>query len=95
MGWFGRDSGDELRRLAALEAALARLEDKVDFLYRSLEMSYATPEEREPSYLSEIRALLGRGLKIEAIKVYRAHTQLGLKEAKDAVEEIERTLPRR
>ena len=36
-----------------------------------------------------VMALLGAGKKIEAIKVYREATGLGLKEAKDAVEALE------
>jgi ribosomal protein L7/L12 len=42
--------------------------------------------------MGEIQDLLRRGRKIDAIKVYRERTGLGLKEAKDAVEEIERGL---
>jgi ribosomal protein L7/L12 len=37
---------------------------------------------------SEVRALLDKGLTIEAIKLYRVRTGLGLKEAKDAVEAL-------
>ena len=40
----------------------------------------------------DIVDLLRRGQKIEAIKIYRERTNCGLKEAKDAVEEIERRL---
>jgi ribosomal protein L7/L12 len=43
---------------------------------------------------ARIRALLAQGNKIEAIKVYRAQTGLGLKAAKDAVEALERGLKR-
>jgi Ribosomal protein L7/L12 C-terminal domain len=39
-----------------------------------------------------IEALLRNGKKIEAIKVYRERTGLGLREAKDAVEEIEKAI---
>jgi hypothetical protein len=42
--------------------------------------------------LAEIRALLQEGRRIEAIKVIRWHTGLGLKEAKDKAESIEREL---
>lgn len=56
---------------------------------------------RDPQYLDStvgllavdldaIKALLARGQKIEAIKLLRAQTLIGLKEAKDAVEAIER-----
>ena len=38
----------------------------------------------------EILALLRHGRKIDAIKAYRVATSIGLKEAKDAVEAIER-----
>jgi ribosomal protein L7/L12 len=40
----------------------------------------------------EIVNLLRQGQKIEAIKIYRERTNLGLKEAKDAVEAIERQI---
>ena len=42
------------------------------------------------SLSSTVAALVARGKKIEAIKVYRDQTGVGLKEAKDAVERIER-----
>jgi ribosomal protein L7/L12 len=35
-----------------------------------------------------VRSLMDRGLKIEAIKIYRERTGVGLKEAKDAVEAL-------
>jgi ribosomal protein L7/L12 len=40
----------------------------------------------------DIEMLLRQGKKIEAIKVYREQTGVGLKDAKDAVEEMERRL---
>jgi hypothetical protein len=40
----------------------------------------------------QIRSLLLQGNKIEAIKIYRETTGLGLKESKDAVELIESEL---
>ncbi len=46
------------------------------------------PPEKSP----ELHALIFRGRKIEAIKLHREHTGLGLKEAKDAVEAIEAAL---
>jgi hypothetical protein len=42
--------------------------------------------------LNEIRQALFAGRKIEAIKLYRKYSGLGLREAKDAVEEMERKL---
>jgi ribosomal protein L7/L12 len=43
----------------------------------------------------EIRALLSEGQKIQAIKLYRERTGVGLKKAKDAVEAIQRGERRR
>lgn len=43
----------------------------------------------EPDVVYHIKQLLGVGNKIEAIKLYRQVTGLGLKEAKDAVEAIQ------
>ncbi|MBL8933136.1 MAG: ribosomal protein L7/L12 [Archangium sp.] len=42
-----------------------------------------------PAPASSVQALLREGRKIEAIKLYREQTGLGLKEAKDAVEAME------
>ena len=40
----------------------------------------------------EIMDLLRRGQKLEAIKIYRERAHCGLKEAKDAVEELQRRM---
>jgi len=42
--------------------------------------------------LDEIKNLLRKGQTISAIKIYRERTNCGLREAKDAVESIEKTL---
>ncbi len=39
-----------------------------------------------------VQSHLRQGRKIEAIKIYREHTGVGLKEAKDAVDAIERQM---
>lgn len=39
---------------------------------------------------ADVRALVAQGQKIQAIKVYREHTGVGLAEAKSAVEHLER-----
>lgn len=41
-----------------------------------------------PAYEAEVLALLRAGQKIQAIKVVRAHTGLGLREAKELVESL-------
>jgi ribosomal protein L7/L12 len=38
------------------------------------------------AWLADVRALAASDQKIQAIKLYREHTRVGLKEAKDAVE---------
>jgi ribosomal protein L7/L12 len=45
-----------------------------------------------PEQSAAVRAAIARDAKIEAIKLYREATGLGLAESKDAVEELERTL---
>ena len=49
----------------------------------------AVPESTQVLDLSEIMAAVRAGRKIEAIKLYRVQTGLGLKESKDAVERLE------
>ncbi|NJO05185.1 MAG: hypothetical protein HC876_06470 [Chloroflexaceae bacterium] len=53
----------------------------------------ATPfQADEADILPELYDLLRTGNKIEAIKVYRDHTNMGLQEAKDRVEQLEREM---
>jgi len=40
-----------------------------------------------------VEAALASGRKIDAIKLYREHHGVGLREAKDAVENLQRSLP--
>ena len=65
---------------------LARLEKKVDRILKHLGLEYV--EEAPRCLLSpEVQAAgLDPGRKIEAIKLHREQTGVGLKEAKDAVE---------
>ena len=48
----------------------------------------------DPVLESKIRSLLSKGKKIEAVKIYREEYGISLKEAKDAVERIEVSMPR-
>jgi large subunit ribosomal protein L7/L12 len=78
---------------------LLRLERKVDFLFRRLGIDPGealaqddrfggwAPESALPSSFHEA---LGRGKKIQAIKIYREVTGVGLKDAKRAVEAMVR-----
>ncbi len=65
---------------------MARLEKKVDVL---LDHFGLADQFRVPAN-DQILQLLQEGRKIEAIKVYRETTGAGLKEAKEAVEEMQR-----
>ena len=69
----------------AVPGPYAVLERKIDLLLRELHVdtsSLATDMALPP----DVQALLTQGQKIQAIKLYREHTDVGLKEAKDAVE---------
>jgi ribosomal protein L7/L12 len=72
-----------------LKSRINELEEKLQFLYRRLNIDYAAPT-AEPSLAPEIQDALRRGNKIEAIKIYRELTGVGLAEAKDAIERAER-----
>ncbi len=75
--------------IAQLRLALARLEGKIDYLYRHLGLDYrAAPE----PYVAEAQALLRQRRDIDAIKLVRLHTNLGLAEAKQIVDELKRHL---
>jgi len=76
-----------------IRSRLNRLEQKVDFLLNELgltekaEASLFAAHSMNP-LLDEIRALLRQNRKIEAIKVYREHMGVGLKEAKDVIDNM-------
>ena len=71
------------RRRAATR--LANVERKVVLI-----MEHFGIEDPEP-YLPEVIAFLEQGKKIPAIKAYRDATAVGLKEAKEAVEQMARS----
>ena len=51
-----------------------------------------TLDDVPPGLVAEAGTLLARGQKIEAIKLVQEHTGMGLKEAKDWVEGLEKKL---
>jgi hypothetical protein len=76
-------------RLTQLERRVARLtsvEAKLDLLLQHEGLKY-DPYKNVPAAVAEA---VRDGRKIEAIKRYREATGVGLKEAKDAIEEIQR-----
>ena len=72
-------------------AGLARLERKLDHLFRLLgiEAGQLADGQLSDAEMTELR----QGRKIQAIKLVRARTGLGLKDAKDLVEEAGARLP--
>jgi ribosomal protein L7/L12 len=77
-----------LLRLSFIENrlnSLSRLDAKLDLLLKQAGIDY-DPHKDMPD---QVILALQRGEKIQAIKLYREATGVGLKEAKDAVEEIQ------
>ena len=75
--------------LIALRTRVAELENRMQYLYKRLNIEYVA----EPSLVDpRIIEYLKKGNKIEAIKVYREIHNVGLAEAKNAVEGIETRL---
>ncbi|MHB8597578.1 MAG: ribosomal protein L7/L12 [Ktedonobacteraceae bacterium] len=76
-----------------IRSRLNRLEQKVDFLLNELGLAQkaeASLPVNNPgdSLMAEVAALLRQNRKIEAIKMYREQTGVGLKEAKDVIDRM-------
>jgi ribosomal protein L7/L12 len=74
-----------------LRSRINELEDRLNFLYRRLNIEYADPSS-DPVISPQIQDALRRGNKIEAIKIYREITGVGLAEAKQAIDRAEQFL---
>lgn len=74
-----------------LRSRINELEDRLKFLYERLNIDYADPNS-DPIRSPQIQEALRRGNKIEAIKIYRELTGLGLAEAKQAIDSLESRL---
>jgi len=72
----------------ALKSRVGELEDRLQFLYRRLNIDYMDPNS-DPALAPQVQEALRRGNKIEAIKIYRELTGVGLAEAKQAIERAE------
>jgi len=71
-----------------LRARINELEDRLKFIYRRLNIEYADPNS-DPVLSPQVQDALRRGNKIEAIKIYRELTGVGLAEAKDVIDKAE------
>lgn len=76
------------RRINRLERRLARMELKLDAIAGHLGVAVAEPAQPQLADLPDVRQFLLEGKKIQAIKAYREHTGVRLKDAKDAVERM-------
>jgi large subunit ribosomal protein L7/L12 len=79
------------QQIAQMSARIADLERKVDWLYRNAGYSsgYANAGAPPPDaggITAEVLDLVREGRKIQAIKIYRDQTGVGLKEAKDVID---------
>ncbi|MEM9282294.1 MAG: hypothetical protein AAGA96_10735 [Verrucomicrobiota bacterium] len=73
-------------------SGLAEAKRAIDRLESSGTLDSVTWPEGREAQMSEIQDLLRRRKKIEAIKIYRETTGSGLKDAREAVEEIEASM---
>jgi ribosomal protein L7/L12 len=85
---------ENYKRLTQLEARMHRMEAMMQALLMRLGIDPAevTPEEEPPKETQAIREALLAGNKILAIKLYRDLYGVGLREAKEAVEAMEKSL---
>ena len=74
--------------IQALRSRINELEDRLKFLYRRLNIDYVDPNS-DPALAPQVQDALRHGNKIEAIKIYRELTGVGLAEAKNAIERAE------
>ena len=70
-------------------ARLTRLETLMNLVLQHLGID---PNTALSGPSEQIKALIMRGKKIEAIKIYREQTGLGLKQAKDYIDALERQM---
>ena len=75
--------------IMALRVRVRELEDHIKYLYKHLSITYFESSEVADAKVVE---MLKKGNKIEAIKIYREIHNVGLAEAKEAVEHLEARL---
>lgn len=72
-----------------LRPLINELEDRIRFLHRRLNIHYVDPNS-DPILSPKIQDALRHGNKIEAIKIYRELTGLGLAGAKEEIDKVGR-----
>jgi ribosomal protein L7/L12 len=93
--WLGRGNKIEAIKVfrQATGAGLKEAKDAVEAFERGSALPEISAQPALHNTETQINQLLQAGNKIEAIKIYRQATGVGLKEAKDAVEAFERGEP--
>jgi ribosomal protein L7/L12 len=76
----------EMQEISSLKGKVARLEARLEFLYKHLGVSFV--EDLQAGNDPKVIAALSSNTMIEAIKAYRERYGVGLAEAKNAVEEM-------
>ena len=74
--------------ILALKSRIDELESRLKFIYRRLNLEYADPNS-DPVLSPKVQEALRHGNKIEAIKIYRELTGVGLAEAKQVIDRAE------
>jgi ribosomal protein L7/L12 len=77
---------DRVKKMQIRGGSLSRMEAKLDLLLKHANIEFE-PYQNVPN---EIAEALQKGEKIEAIKLYRQSNRVGLREAKEAIEEMQR-----
>ena len=75
----------------ALKSHVNELEEKLQFLYHRLNIDYLEPNS-DLALAPQVQDALRRGNKIEAIKIFRELTGVGLAEAKQAIDRAEQSI---
>ena len=73
-----------------LRSHVNELEDRLKFPYQRLGIDYSIDPNSNPAMSPQIQAALRSGNKIEAIKLYREMTGVGLAEAKAVIDKGEK-----
>ncbi|HEY7127815.1 MAG TPA: hypothetical protein VH540_28050 [Ktedonobacterales bacterium] len=89
---FGKDPDDLAARVQRLEAQVNYLLARLNVNPDEFDAPLPITGEITPGQLDELKSLLRRGQKINAIKQYRLYTGLGLKESKNAMDALEKQL---
>ena len=78
--------GTRLNKIESKISMLSRVDAKLDLLLKQSGLEYDPYKNLPPSVVDAVQ----RGKKIEAIKRYRESTGIGLKEAKEFIEDVQR-----